>query len=53
MSEAENQEAGTEEGQVEGFAGILAERREKLDRLRAAGVDPFPHSFSPVRRSAR
>ena len=47
MSEAENQEAGTEEGQVEGFAGILAERREKLDRLRAAGVDPFPHSFSP------
>ncbi|MBK8295635.1 MAG: lysine--tRNA ligase [Solirubrobacterales bacterium] len=24
---------------------LLAERRQKLDRLRAAGVDPFPHSF--------
>ena len=35
----------TDEGSVEGFAGILAERREKLDRLRAAGVNPFPPSF--------
>ncbi len=24
---------------------LLAERRQKLDRLRAAGVDPFPHGF--------
>jgi lysyl-tRNA synthetase class 2 len=24
---------------------VLAERREKLERLRAAGVEPFPHSF--------
>ncbi len=24
---------------------LLAERREKLDRLRAAGADPFPHDF--------
>ena len=24
---------------------LLAERRAKLDRLRAAGVEPFPHSF--------
>ena len=24
---------------------LLAERREKLGRLREAGVDPFPHSF--------
>ena len=24
---------------------LLAERREKLDRLRAAGIDPFPHGF--------
>ena len=24
---------------------ILAERREKLERLRAEGVDPFPHEF--------
>jgi lysyl-tRNA synthetase class 2 len=25
---------------------LLAERREKLERLRSAGVDPFPHSFA-------
>jgi len=24
---------------------LLAERRQKLDRLREAGVEPFPHSF--------
>jgi lysyl-tRNA synthetase class 2 len=24
---------------------VLAERREKLARLRASGVEPFPHSF--------
>ncbi len=24
---------------------LVAERRQKLERLRAAGVDPFPHSF--------
>ena len=24
---------------------LLAERREKLERLREAGIDPFPHSF--------
>ena len=24
---------------------LLAERRQKLERLRASGVDPFPHSF--------
>ena len=24
---------------------VLEERREKLERLRAAGVDPFPHDF--------
>ncbi len=24
---------------------LLAERRQKLDRLRDAGIDPFPHSF--------
>ena len=45
MSDSENQEPGGEDSPAEGFAGILAERREKLDRLRAAGVDPFPHSF--------
>jgi lysyl-tRNA synthetase class 2 len=24
---------------------VLAERREKLERLRAAGIEPFPHAF--------
>ena len=24
---------------------VLAERREKLERLRAAGVEPFPHDY--------
>src|SRR5690349_14798608 len=26
-------------------SALLAERRAKLDRLRDAGVEPFPHSF--------
>ena len=26
-------------------SGFLAERREKLERLREAGIDPFPHAF--------
>jgi lysyl-tRNA synthetase, class II len=25
---------------------VLSDRREKLDRLRAAGIDPFPHEFA-------
>ncbi|MGK2956181.1 MAG: lysine--tRNA ligase [Solirubrobacterales bacterium] len=25
---------------------LLAERRQKLDRLREAGIDPFPHTFT-------
>jgi lysyl-tRNA synthetase class 2 len=28
-----------------GGAGVLADRRAKLDMLRGAGVDPFPHEF--------
>jgi lysyl-tRNA synthetase, class II len=28
------------------ISDLLAERREKLERLREAGVDPFPHDFS-------
>jgi lysyl-tRNA synthetase class 2 len=47
MADNEISEAGAEDGGADGFAGILAERREKLDRLRGSGVDPFPHSFSP------
>ena len=43
MTGSESQE--NEGAGAEGFAGILAERREKLDRLRAAGTDPFPPSF--------
>jgi lysyl-tRNA synthetase, class II len=27
---------------------LLAGRREKLERLRAAGIDPFPHAFEGV-----
>ena len=27
---------------------LLAARREKLERLRAAGIDPFPHTFEGV-----
>ncbi|MGA8746267.1 MAG: lysine--tRNA ligase [Solirubrobacterales bacterium] len=25
---------------------VLADRREKLERIRAAGIDPFPHEFA-------
>jgi lysyl-tRNA synthetase, class II len=38
--EAEQREAGPT------APHLLAERREKLDRLREAGVDPFPHEFA-------
>jgi hypothetical protein len=27
---------------------VLIDRRRKLDELRAAGVDPFPHAFAGV-----
>jgi lysyl-tRNA synthetase class 2 len=32
-----------------GVPDLLATRREKLESLRAAGVEPFPHAFSGVR----
>jgi len=35
-----------EEG--EGSAELLAARRRKLESLRAAGIDPFPHEFDDV-----
>src|SRR5688572_1308756 len=38
-------EAATASG---GEAEILAARRRKLEELRAAGVDPFPHEFAGV-----
>ncbi|MCO5315225.1 MAG: lysine--tRNA ligase [Solirubrobacterales bacterium] len=33
------------DGEESGAGSILAERREKLERLKAAGVEPFPHDF--------
>src|SRR5215211_7387254 len=40
MSEAERAEAGAKPE-----SHLLTERREKLERLRAAGIEPFPHEF--------
>jgi lysyl-tRNA synthetase class 2 len=31
-----------------GHAGPIADRRAKLERLRSAGVDPFPHAYPGV-----
>ncbi|HWW67707.1 MAG TPA: OB-fold nucleic acid binding domain-containing protein, partial [Solirubrobacterales bacterium] len=28
------------------ISDVLADRREKLDRIRDAGIDPFPHDFA-------
>jgi lysyl-tRNA synthetase, class II len=33
---------------TEDLPQVLIDRRHKLDELRAAGVDPFPHSFAGV-----
>src|SRR3954454_21796454 len=40
MSEPAEQELEQELSQV------LEDRREKLDRIREAGIEPFPHEFS-------
>jgi lysyl-tRNA synthetase, class II len=40
MSDAEPDEQRKE------TSDLLRERREKLERLREAGIDPFPHAFS-------
>jgi lysyl-tRNA synthetase class 2 len=49
MSEPDRSEnpaaPGREAEEAEG-SDLLRERREKLERLREAGIDPFPHSFS-------
>src|SRR3954454_4820777 len=47
MSEAATSGAGAGPSPG-GEAEILAARRRKLDELRAAGVDPFPHQFAGV-----
>src|SRR3954451_8422475 len=41
MNESERPEERPEE-----TSALLAERRQKLDRLREEGVNPFPHEFS-------
>ena len=28
------------------LSDVLGDRREKLERLRDAGIDPFPHEFA-------
>jgi len=35
-------------GEEHGLTDLLAARRAKLERLRAEGVDPFPHEFDGV-----
>ena len=35
-------------GEDHGLAELLGARRAKLERLRADGIDPFPHAFSGV-----
>jgi lysyl-tRNA synthetase, class II len=44
MTEPDENGGDSKAGQSE-VSNLLAERREKLDRLRAAGVEPFPHDF--------
>jgi lysyl-tRNA synthetase class 2 len=46
MSQSEQSDGpGGRAGAKAEAAGLLAERRQKLDRLRAAGIEPFPHGF--------
>ena len=35
-------EPGNEQPEI---SDLLRERREKLERIRESGTDPFPHSF--------
>jgi lysyl-tRNA synthetase class 2 len=39
-------------GEDHGLAELLAARRAKLERLRAAQIDPFPHEFDGVEQIA-
>jgi lysyl-tRNA synthetase class 2 len=36
----------TEHQQEQELSQVLEDRREKLERIRAAGIEPFPHEFS-------
>ncbi len=42
---SDTESSGTEEVRSEPEAGALADRRAKLESLRQAGVEPFPHAF--------
>ena len=42
---AEPEEQAPPQGEERPESHVLAERREKLERLRAEGIDPFPHEF--------
>ena len=44
MSDESQQEPGEAPADAP-RSDVLTERREKLERLRAAGIEPFPHSF--------
>jgi lysyl-tRNA synthetase class 2 len=37
-----------EAGGADGSGDVLGDRRRKLERLRAAGIEPFPHEFDGV-----
>jgi lysyl-tRNA synthetase class 2 len=43
MSEPSQQEGGEEQREL---SDVLRDRREKLERIREAGIEPFPHEFS-------
>ncbi len=45
MSSDEHQVSGAEPHEAGGEERLIEERRGKLDALRAAGIDPFPHEF--------
>src|SRR5918995_3648331 len=35
-----------QQGEQQDLSQVLEDRREKLERIRAAGIEPFPHEFS-------
>ena len=49
MAEPEEQAPKTRMGEPDraerSESHVIAERREKLERLRGGGVEPFPHAF--------
>jgi lysyl-tRNA synthetase, class II len=45
MSEP-NTEQQAQKQQSQDLSQVLEDRREKLERIRKAGIDPFPHEFS-------